>query len=330
MKNFSTAARSAALATVAALGLGLGAGAAAAQPQIPGLPALPGFPAPAAPGAPGAPAPAAPAPNAAPGIPGLPIPGIGQGTEKGVKQLVAFGDSFTANAGKGGPRGLQPGQTPLVANCATDMENWPKVAGADLNKTVGDWSCNGTGAMPGQLLAYLEAAIQYGDLAEGTEKVVLMYGGMDHVQWVDVAGQLVAKPASANTPSIFKTLVKQFTDRVHAVAPNAQVVLASYPEYATDNKLCLVNTPGQVNPIPAPGANEVQGAFRDSLKTAADNAGAGFIDVYEATRGHGTCNPNDSERYVAGFMDPVMGPMTNHPTVAGEHAMGHIIADGLR
>ena len=315
MKNFSTAARSAALATVAALGLGLGAGAAAAQPQIPGLPEIPG-------------APAAPAP--APGIPGLPIPCLGQSPEKGVKQLVAFGDSFTANAGKGGPRGLQPGQTPLVANCATDMENWPKIAGEQLNKTVGDWSCNGTGAVPGQLLAYLEAAIQYGDLGEGTEKVVLMYGGMDQVQWVDVAGQLIAKPATPNTPSIFKSLVKQFTDRVHSVAPNAQVVLASYPEYATDNQLCLVNTPGRVNPIPAPGANEIQGAFRDSIKAAAESSGAGFIDVYEATRGHGTCNPNDSERYVAGFMDPVLGPMTNHPTVAGEHAMGHIIADGLR
>nr|WP_120491017.1 GDSL-type esterase/lipase family protein [Corynebacterium lactis] len=316
MKNFSTAVRSAAIATVAAVGLGLGAGAAVAQPQIPGLPAIPGAPAPAAP--------------AAPGIPGLPIPGLGQDAGKGVKQLVTFGDSFTANAGKGGPRGLQPGQTPLVANCATDMENWPKVAGADLNKSVGDWSCNGTGAVPGQLLAYLEAAIQYGDLGPGTEKVVLMYGGMDYVQWIDVAGQLVAKPTTDNAPTIFQSLVKQFSDRVHQVAPGAQLVLASYPEYATDNKLCLFNTPGQVNPIPAPGANEVQGAFRDSIKAAAEKNGAGFIDVYEATRGHGTCNPNDAERYVAGFADPVMGPMTNHPTVAGEHAMGKIIADGLR
>lgn len=294
MKKFSVAARSAAVAMVAAMGLGMGAGAAVAQPQIPNIP----------------------------------IPGIGANPSKGVKQIVAFGDSFTANAGKGGPRGLEPGQTPLVANCATDMENWPKVAAKKLNKSLGDWSCNGTGGAPGQLLAYLEAAIQYGDLGEGTEKVVLMYGGMDFIQWADVAGELVAKPAP-NTPTVFKQQMKAFTDRVHQVAPKAKVVLASYPEYATNDQLCLVNTPGRVNPIPAPGATQVQASLRDSLKHAADFVGAGFIDVYQATIGHGTCNPNDDQRYVAGFMDPVLGPMTNHPTIAGEKAMGNIIADQL-
>lgn len=279
---------------VAALGLSMGAGAATAQPQLPNIP----------------------------------IPGIGTNPAKGVKQLVTFGDSFTANAGKGGPRGLEPGQTPLVANCATDMENWPKVAAKKLNKSLGDWSCNGLGGAPGQLLAYLEMAIQYGDIGEGTENVVLMYGGMDFIQWVDVAGELVAKPAP-NAPTIFKQQIKLFSDRVHQVAPKAKIVLASYPEYATDDKLCLVNTPGRVNPIPAPGATQVQAGLRDSLKHAAEFVGAGFIDVYQETIGHGTCQPNEDERYVAGFMDPVMGPMTNHPTIAGEKAMGNIIADQL-
>ena len=294
MKKFSTVVRSAAIASVMALGMGLGAVAADAQPQLPSLP----------------------------------IPGFGQQAEKGAKQIVTFGDSFTANAGKGGPRGLQPGQTPLVANCATDMENWPKVAAGQLNKTLGDWSCNGTGSIPGQLLAYLEAAIQYGDIAEGTEKVVLMYGGMDYLQWADVAGQMIARP-DANAPGFMKATIQRFSDRVKQVAPNAQVVLASYPEYATNDQLCLVNTPGRTNPIPAPGATQVQEAFRNSIKTAAEANGAGFIDVYAQTIGHGTCNPNDAERYVAGFVDPAMGPMTNHPTVAGEHAMGRIIAAEL-
>lgn len=297
MKNFSVAVRSAAIATVAALGLSLGAGAANAQPALPEMP-------------------------------NIPIPGLGDTGPKGVKQIVTFGDSFTANAGKGGPRGLAPGQNALVANCATDMENWPKIAASKLDKSLGDWSCNGLGGFPGQLLAYLEASIQYGDIGEGTEKVVLMYGGMDWVQWVDVAGELVAKP-DPQAPSAFKQTLRQFTDRVHQVAPGAQVVLASYPEYATNDQLCLVNTSDQTFPIPAPGGSEIQGAFRDSIRSASQHVGAGFIDVYEATLGHGTCNPNPDERFVAGFADPVMGPMTNHPTVAGEKAMGNIIADQL-
>ena len=69
MKKFSTVVRSAAVASVMALGMSLGAVAADAQPQLPSLP----------------------------------IPGFGQQAEKGAKQIVTFGDSFTANAGKGGP-----------------------------------------------------------------------------------------------------------------------------------------------------------------------------------------------------------------------------------
>lgn len=295
MKNFSVAARSAAVAMVAALGLSMGVGTAAAQPALPNIP----------------------------------IPGIGANPAKGVKQILTFGDSFTANAGKGGPRGLEPGQNVLVSNCATDMENWPKIAAGELNKSLGDWSCNGLGAFPGQLMAYLELAIQYGDLGEGTEKVVLMYGGMDYIQWADVAGELVAN-TPADVPTLFKGQMKAFADRVHQAAPNAKIVLASYPEYATDDQLCLVNLPGQTIPIPAPGATVVQEKFRDALKHSAEFIGADFIDVYQATIGHGTCNPNDDERYVAGFMDPAIGPMTNHPTVKGERAMGKIIADGLR
>lgn len=289
--------RSAALAGVAALAMTSGVGIASAQPAGDALP----------------------------------IPRIFSAPTQGAKQLVAFGDSFTANAGKSGPRGLEPGQTPFVANCATDMENWPKIAGVQLGKSVGDWSCNGTGGLPVvQLLAYLEAAIQYGDIAPGTEDVVVMYGGMDALQWVDVAGELIPAGEDQINPTVFRDTMKRFADRVHAVAPDARVTLASYPEYATDDKMCLFNTVGQVNPIPAPKATRIQEALRDSIKDAADFSGASFIDVYEATKGHGTCNPDDSQRYVAGFVDPAIGPMTNHPTVAGEHAMGGIIAGALK
>lgn len=300
--SFSSAVRTAAISAVAAMTLGLGAGVATAQPAAPDVNELIGN-----------------------------IPGLASIPPTGVKEMVTFGDSFTANAGKGGPRGLEPGQTPFVTNCATDAENWPKIAAGEMGVSLGDWSCNGTGGLPTvQLLAYLEESIRYGDLGEGTKDVVLMYGGMDTLQWVDVAGVMVAQGADQIGSSAFRETMKRFVDRVHEVAPGAKVTLASYPEYATDNQLCLFNMPGQVVPIPAPGGDQVQGALRDSIKNAATYSGAGFVDVYEKTKGHGTCNPNDDERYVAGFLDPAMGPMTNHPTVKGEHAMGHIIADSLR
>ena len=306
-KSFSTKVRSAAIAAVTVLGLGLGAGAAAAQPALPPLPAAP----------------------ALPGIPAIPgIPNLNPAPAGGAKQVVAFGDSFTANAGKSGPRGLEPGQTPIVANCATDMENWPKIAAHQAGKSLGDWSCNGMGGAPVvQLVGYVEAAIMHGDIAPGTQDVVFMYGGMDALQWVDVAGEM--QVVGGLNPSAYQQELQHVANRIREVAPGAQIHLASYPEYATNDQLCLVNLPGQTIPIPAPGGTQIQEAFRDTIRNAAGAIGANFIDVYQATIGHGTCNPDDNQRFVAGFMDPAMGPMTNHPTIKGQYAMADIIAPAL-
>lgn len=303
-KSFSSKVRSAAIAAVTVLGLGLGAGAAAAQPAVLAIPS---------------------------DIPAFEVPGIGTvntapGT--GPKQVVTFGDSFTANAGKSGPRGLEGGQTPIVANCATDMENWPKIAAEKAGKSLGDWSCNGMGGAPVvQLVGYVEAAIMHGDIAPGTQDVVFMYGGMDALQWVDVAGEM--QVVGGLNPSAYQQELQHVANRIREVAPGAQIHLASYPEYATNDQLCLVNLPGQTIPIPAPGGTQIQEAFRDTIRNAAGAIGANFIDVYQATIGHGTCNPDDNQRFVAGFMDPAMGPMTNHPTIKGQYAMADIIAPAL-
>ena len=295
-KSFSTKVRSAAIAAVTVLGLGLGAAGAAALPAIPEIPGIPNL---------------NPAPSTGP------------------KQVVTFGDSFTANAGKSGPRGLEPGQTPVVANCATDMENWPKIAAKQEGKSLGDWSCNGMGGAPVvQLVGYVEAAIMHGDLGPGTQHVVFMYGGMDALQWVDVAGKMQNMGHLNDTQ--FQQELQHVANRIREVAPGVQIHLASYPEYATNDQLCLVNLPGQTIPIPAPGGTQIQEAFRDTIANAAHNIGANFIDVYQQSIGHGTCNPVDSERWVAGFQDPNMGPMTNHPTIDGQYAMAGMIAPHIR
>ncbi len=298
-KSFTTKVRSAAIAAVTVLGLGLGAAGAAAQPALPPMPATPGLP----------------NVNSAPGT--------------GAKQVVTFGDSFTANAGKSGPRGLEPGQTPIVANCATDMENWPKIAAKEAGKSLGDWSCNGMGGAPViQLVGYVEAAIMHGDIGPGTQDVVFMYGGMDALMWADVAG--VMQNVGELNATAYQQELTHVANRIREVAPGVRIHLASYPEYATNDQLCLVNVPGQTFPIPAPGATQVQESFRNTIAMAARNIGANFIDVYQQTIGHGTCNPVDHERWVAGFQDPNMGPMTNHPTIDGQYAMARFIAPHIR
>lgn len=252
------------------------------------------------------------------------------------KDLVVFGDSFSAQGGKAGQRPLEPGQTAFVSNCGTDMENWPKVLGYEYyGGSLGDWSCNGTGGMPiVQLLAYVESAIQYGDLGHDTKDVVLMYGGMDTFQWFDTAGELANVPVPPVTA--YRLLVKQVTNRIKQVAPEARVTWTSYQTYAEPShvspngveNLCLINTPGQSNRIPVPGADAVQEALRDNLQHAAEDAGANFIDVYTPSNEHSTCAP-EGQRWIIGFRDPQLATMTNHPTVIGSYEIGRIIGNAL-
>lgn len=258
--------------------------------------------------------------------------GVGAVTEnsgEGNKQLVAFGDSFTANAGRDGVYPNEDPQTMLTINCATDMGSWPKVAGEALDKSVGDWSCNGTGGAPiVQLQAYVESAIAYGDLGPETEEVVLMYGGMDAGQWIDTAG-FVGGP-NVPTTNTYVDTIADMKQRVEAAAPDARITLMSYPEYASQNEeLCLVNFEDAVVPIPTPGSNGIQEGFRNNIAHAADVNGLNFIDMYEHTKGKGTCAPNGEDRWVVGFQDPEMGPMTNHPSRQGMTGMGNIVAAEL-
>lgn len=189
----------------------------------------------------------------------------------------------------------------------------------------GGQKCGG-GIPVAQLLAYVESAIGYGDIGPGTEKVVLMYGGMDAFQWVDAGGKLVAP--SIESPSVFKATFQAVKNKVEAAAPGADVVFVSYPEFTTDDNLCLVNLEGKTLPVPAPGSGRIQEAMRESIKAAADYSGAQFIDLYEQSLGHGTCAP-DSQRWIAGFKDPKLGPMTNHPTVQGEYGFAEVISSQL-
>lgn len=296
MKKNLTALRTVVVGAVTALGLSLAVAPASAGPIVP-LPDL----------------------SQVPGISSMP-----QTTPNG-KQIVTFGDSFTAHAGKNGPRALEPGQMSLVSNCATDQENWPKLTAAQLGKTVGDWSCNGTGI---QLAAYLEAAIQYGDLGPDTEEVVLMYGGLDWFYQFD-AGVALVNPAAVTDASIFRQELRIITDRIREVAPKARISMSSYVDYISGDMFCPVNYGPVVTPISVPGATHVQNTLRDLLRDTANFVGANFIDVYQQTQGHGTCHPDPAQRYAVGFIDSTEHTMPVHPSNAGHRAVANVVAGEL-
>ncbi|WP_448852111.1 GDSL-type esterase/lipase family protein [Corynebacterium sp. 335C] len=259
----------------------------------------------------------------------------------GGSRLVTIGDSFTSNPTiPGHPisgsdpldehRQTVPSRKP---GCIVDPFNWPRVAAQDLGlnfndlRDFADYSCNGTGRVPVQdLTASVDAAINQGDIGPSTNKVVFMYGGLDALTWVDAGAGMLR----LDIPTGYDRLLVDMANRVRQHAPHAEVVFAGYPELTSGDTVCLVNLdPNAPGRLLVPGATAVEDSLRNTMRSAAAQAGARFVDLREATRGHGTCAAPD-QRYVAGLVDTtVEHNMRLHPTIHGQQAIGHYMAGQL-
>lgn len=260
----------------------------------------------------------------------------------GGARLVTIGDSFTANPTT--PNSPVSGDDPQdpyrqvvpsrKPNCFVDPFNWPRVAAQDLGmdfnslRDLADYSCNGTGRLPVlDLSSSVDAAINSGDIGPSTNKVVFMYGGLDTLAWID-AGAGVMR---LDIPTAFDAFLAEQANRVRQAAPRAEIVFASYPELTSGDSVCLVNLdPNRPGRLLVPGATAVEQALKNTMRSAAAQAGARFVDLNAATAGHGTCAA-PAERYVAGLVDTTVEyNMRLHPTIHGQQVMGHIMADHLR
>ncbi|MFC3849360.1 GDSL-type esterase/lipase family protein [Corynebacterium hansenii] len=255
------------------------------------------------------------------------------------KDLVVFGDSFSSNptlpaghiiAGTGPTSGSR---APVAGagGCPQDPENWPRVAAGILDVSLADYSCNGTGRIPYlDLTNTVIKAVNNGDLGPSTRKVALMYGGLDAIQWVDTGTHVAG--VAGNLPSGYHATIAEVQRRVRQAAPNAEIVMAGYPEFGAGDNFCVINTtPDTPSPIMVPGAGAIETGLQSSIRSAADAHGMRFIDLKSMTAGHGTCAAPDSQRYVAGIYDQTSDHnMKLHPTLEGSRAMGRIMADNLR
>ncbi|MBV7295659.1 hypothetical protein KRX51_06985 [Corynebacterium sp. TAE3-ERU12] len=274
---------------------------------------------------------AAPVAGAQPALPGIPAGGEG-------KEMVVFGDSYAANPTVS-PISYARGYDPEAASrsrvagqmsgCGQDPNSWPHVAARVSGvgeANLADYSCNGTGRIPAaQLLTFVETAISRGDVGPKTDKVLLMYGGLDAFAWADAATN------GGNPASAFRATVKRVADRVRAVAPGAHVYIVGYPRVAHQDKVCLINTdPENNHEIIAPGLDALEASLNNTLIAASREADAWFINLYDATGPHSTC-AKPSERYVSGWFDTTSKHnMKLHPTINGSVAIGHMVASVLK
>jgi lysophospholipase L1-like esterase len=250
-----------------------------------------------------------------------------------VRSYVALGDSFTAAP-------FVP-STDLAAGCFRSDANYPSLLAELLEpERFVDVSCgaattadvtgpqatvDGRGQVPPQLRAVRRDA----------DLVTVGIGANDEDFFAGVASTCVATDAPGLCTEEFlsrsQAVLPRTRDRVVAVlqqvqrrAPDATVVLVGYPRLADPEQPCAR--------IPAPAERladiaTLERRLNQALRRAAGRAGAVFVDMHPASRGHEVCS---SDPWVNGVRTDEEAALALHPFAAGQGAVAEEVLDVLQ
>jgi hypothetical protein len=119
--------------------------------------------------------------------------------------------------------------------------------------------------------------------------------------------------------------VEAVLEAVHDKAPHADVLLVGYPQPVPDQGTCpeLLLATGDY-----PYVHEMLELLDDALRRAAEDAGATFVDVYSASKGHDICAGRDA--WVEGSEAQPGVAAAYHPFARGQRAVAELVLDALR
>ena len=276
-----------------------------------------------------------PPPSSAPS----PAPSLSAGEGAGEK-YVALGDSFTA-----GP--LVP-TTDLAAGCFRSDHNYPSLLAEGLGiEQFVDVSCSAarTRDLPrGQrTLQDVRVPPQLDALDADTTLVTVGIGGNDfglyshltktclQARSSDPGGSPCrTRMTSGGGPDLVAVTgaigrnVERALGQVADRAPRARVVLVGYPRIAPGRGECPALLPYATGDVAF--GDEVLRRLNTAMRRAADRAGAEFLDMYAASRGHDVCS-------AAPFVNGVNGDQQRaaafHPLLRGMRAVADELAELL-
>ena len=253
-------------------------------------------------------------------------------TPSGRPDYVALGSSFAAGAGLGA---LEPGSPTL---CARSVDGYPQQLARLRAVALVDMSCGG--AVTRHLLhggQYFQGP-QVRTITRATRLVTLTIGGND-VGYVADLSMLAAR----HTNSLFGRLVRWFWDgprrpdargygqlrsdliatlqTIHAAAPQAIVVIATYPTILPPSGTCPVLG---LTAAEAGTMRQVGDTLASVTRSAAQAGGAILVDMHTLGTTHNACS---SEPWVRGWMNGNIAPF--HPTRIGAAATAHAIASQI-
>ncbi|MDU7286674.1 MAG: hypothetical protein E7L40_03515 [Corynebacterium kroppenstedtii] len=141
-----------------------------------------------------------------------------------------------------------------------------------------------------------------------------------------------SNPNTQPPPDLYTSYLQIIKNWLPTVAPNAELLTTTYQPLPAPGDYICPATPEANKPIPLqiPLSNKAEEILNNNIKTASQKAGIRTIDIHNAAKGHDTCNPDDNQRWIAGWWAPTTTQnMVYHPTINGTNAIGKIVADQL-
>ena len=250
------------------------------------------------------------------------IPATAQADGPHGKDMVTFGDSFTANGGAPGGRGRTSPYPRPIHPCYNDNDNWAHQTARNLHMSIADYSCNGTSVWVNN---YVDHALATGNIGPDTKEVAFMYGGLQPDTYIDAA--LPNIPKASN----YRALMGHQIKKIRARAPHARITMVNYVPMTVNDTLCAVNDGKKVVPVGFPGVTAYEDRFNAEIGYAGHSLGVNFIDLHTKAKGHDPCQPNTAQRWAVAAKTPTApSVMPMHPTDVGHKGMADIISNELR
>lgn len=256
-------------------------------------------------------------------------------------RYVAIGDSYTA-AYLTGPTDASSG------GCLRSLANYPHLVAEELDLDLTDVSCGGatTEAAEGEFTALDGSRVdpQIDVIDGGVDLVTISLGANDFNTFGGIVVNCVQMAPSDPEGSPCADLAERATDadtidrtaerirgRVLGVigavvdkAPGARVVVVGYPQVFPATGSCeqLPLAPGDVA-----FAYDVLRGVTEALESAAEAAGAEYVDVWSASAGHDICA---DDPWIAGALPTRTDSTAYHPFPEEQELVGDLVVDRLR
>ncbi len=265
--------------------------------------------------------------------------GTGTPSAAAAETYVALGDSFTAAP-------LVP-TTDLTSGCLRSDSNYPQLVAAELDGyELVDVSCanaDSASLIGVQLTGETQQLPQFDALDEDVDLVTIGIGGNDFGLYATLLssciqaaeGEVEGAPCTAayrgRKGKELRDQLESIQGRVEAItvgiqdrAPDARVVVVTYPQLLPDRGSCP-----ELVPLAAGDyryVTRVNKALSDALAAGGRAGGADVADVYGASKGHDICS---DEPWVNGITTDPERALAFHPFAEEQRAVADLVLDLL-